>query len=279
MRKIIINADDLGYSLSVNQQIENCIINKVITSSTLMANAPGFDDGVRIAKQYENISVGVHLNIVEFKPLTNSEIFRKHGVVGENGDFLDGAIFITPIDAELKYAISKEWDAQISKIKGMGIIPSHIDSHQHTHMIPALQDVLCELMRKHDIKRVRRKQIPLIRLMLFGSKEIPIRLDKSKSVNVERKSVLYRRLHLLRVKCYSYLWNKSMRKYFQMTDAFFPLRNFYLDRSLLNLGGKESVTELMCHPGQQAFQNETDVLENLYTWLPRKYELINYTQI
>ena len=89
MKKIIINADDLGYSLWVNGEIERCIVSGVVTSSTLMANAPGFKDGVRIAKQYPHISIGVHLNLVEFAPLTNLEIFRKHGIVGGDGNFIE----------------------------------------------------------------------------------------------------------------------------------------------------------------------------------------------
>ena len=71
MRRLIINSDDLGMSCEVNKQIEDCIRLGCITSSTLMANAPAFDGGVRIAKQYPQISVGVHLNIIEFAPLTN----------------------------------------------------------------------------------------------------------------------------------------------------------------------------------------------------------------
>lgn len=77
MRRLIINADDLGMSAEVNAQIEKGITLGVLTSSSLMANAPEFNDGVRIAKQYPRVSVGVHLNIIEYAPLTNQEIFKK----------------------------------------------------------------------------------------------------------------------------------------------------------------------------------------------------------
>lgn len=280
MRKLIINADDLGYSLYVNQEIENCIKNGVITSTTLMANAPAFNDGVRIAKQYNSqISVGVHLNIIEFAPLTNIDIFKKHGIVDENGLFIDGAIFVKPINDDLKQAIYEEWDAQITKLENYGIFPTHADSHQHTHTINGLHDILCKVLNKHNIKRVRRKNIPLIRIMLFGSKKLPITIDKSNALQPKRRNVLYRRFHLIVIKYNTHAWNSRIRRYFLMTNYFFSVRDFYLNRSLLCIKGRSSVIELMCHPGQLAFQNETEVLKDLNKWLPNKYELCNYNLI
>ena len=95
MRRLIINADDLGISKDVNKQIEECIHIGCITSSSLMANGPAFEDGIRIAKQYPQISVGVHLNIVEFTPLTNADIFRKHGVLDSEGAFIEGHFLLS----------------------------------------------------------------------------------------------------------------------------------------------------------------------------------------
>ena len=77
--KVIINADDLGISLDVNRRIEECINMGVVSSTTLLVNAPAFDDGVRIAKQHTQVSVGIHLNLIEFAPLTNSDVFKKYG--------------------------------------------------------------------------------------------------------------------------------------------------------------------------------------------------------
>ena len=116
MRKLIINADDLGMSQEQNEQIRQCIELGVITSSTLMANGPFFNEGVKIAKRYPQISVGVHLNIIEFTPLTNEGIFRKHGMLDADGNFIEGAAFVVPMDEELKQAVFEEWDAQISKV-------------------------------------------------------------------------------------------------------------------------------------------------------------------
>lgn len=279
MRKLIINADDLGYSEEVNSQIEECIKSGVITSSTLLANAPSFEDGVRIAKQYPQISVGVHLNLVEFAPLTNVDIFKKHGVVGDDGNFLDGAIFVVSIDDELKQAVFEEWDAQLSKIIGVGLVPSHADSHQHTHTITALRDVLCKVLDKYDIERVRCKSIPSIRLMLLGSKKVSVVLDKSNAVQTKRRNILCKLFRFFMIKFQSCLWNYKMKKRYHMTYAYYALRFFYADRSILKLGGRFSIIELMCHPGQPPFQNETEILKDINTWLPKTFSKISYAQI
>ncbi len=279
MKKLIINADDLGISLKTDAKIEECIRKGVITSSTLLANAPAFEDGVRIAKQYSNISVGVHLNIIEFAPLTNVEVFKKHNIVGANGNFIEGAIFAVPIDKELCQAIFEEWDAQISKIETAGLIPTHCDSHQHTHTIPALFDTLCGVLDKHKISKVRRTIMPSIPLMFKERKHPSVVLDKSNAVVPPRKSVIYRRLHTIISLYRSTRWNRKLGSHYTITDSFFAFRHFYNYSSILHLGGRNAVVELMCHPGLAAYQTETDCLMEKDSWINNDLVLASYRDI
>ena len=275
MRRLIVNADDLGISKEVNQQIEECIRRGCVTSTTVIANAAAFDDGVRLAKQFPQVSVGVHLNIVEFAPLTNADVFRKHGVLNSEGEFIEGAFSVVPIDDELRQAVFEEWDAQISKVESTGLKPSHCDSHQHTHTIPDLQDTLCRVLDKHHITKVRRKIIPSIRLMIHSKKHPSVKLDKSKAMQPRKRNVLYRRFYVFIAKFISYQWNRMMSNHYHLTDHFYSFRDFYSSKQLLRLGGKESVIELMCHPGHNAFQTETENLMNDKNWKDG-YQLISY---
>jgi len=279
MKKIIINADDLGLSPTVNKKIEDCIKRGVITSSTLIANAPAFDDGVRIAKQYPYVSVGAHLNLIEFAPLTNIPVFKKYGIVNEEGEFIEGAIYCAKFDEILKKAIFEEWDAQISRIKEAGVIPSHCDSHQHTHTIDALQEVLSKVMKKHGICKVRRKIVPSVLLMIRGRKRPSVKFDKSKAIMPPKRNVIYRRFHLFTVikECRS--WNKRMRQLFITTNSFYAFNSFYYDLNYLHFGGRDSVIELMCHPGLAEFEEETNNLLKYPKWLPKGYELISYNEL
>jgi predicted glycoside hydrolase/deacetylase ChbG (UPF0249 family) len=51
--------------------------------------------------------------------------------------------------------VELEWDAQIAKIKGAGIAPTHLDGHKHVHMLPGLFPVALRLARKHGIGAIR----------------------------------------------------------------------------------------------------------------------------
>lgn len=279
MKRLIVNADDLGMSREVNSQIEECIRRGCITSSSLMANAPDFDDGVRIAKQYPQISVGVHLNIIEFAPLTNTDVFRNYGLVDQKGLFIDGAIFCVPINDELRQAIFEEWDAQISRIETAGLKPTHCDSHQHTHTIKDLQEPLCQVLSRHHIQRIRRKVVPSIRLMLRAKRNQTVRLDKSKAIQPKHRNVIYRRIHLFLVKYQSYLWNRYMKTNFIMTDRFYSFRNFYDDYKVLKLNNRNMVIELMCHPGNKPYQSETEKLMRDKSWIGADYQLISYNEL
>ena len=258
MRKLIINADDLGISKDVDDVIEECIKKGVVTSSTLMANAPAFDDGVRIAKLYSSVSIGVHLNIIQFAPLTNVDVFKKHGIVGDDGQFIVRAVFHVPIDEELKQAIFEEWDAQISTVKAAGVVPTHCDSHQHTHTIPALRDTLCRVLDKHGIRSVRRTMAPSIRLALRLKKRPQITLNSSKSFATKKHNIIDRRYRYIVNYFVILRWNSMMSKHYKVTDGFFALRYFLFDKDVLNLGGENATLELMCHPGHKSYQTETD---------------------
>lgn len=274
---IIINADDLGISFDVNRKIEECINRGVVTSTSLLVNAPAFEDGVRIAKQYSNVSTGVHLNLIEFSPLTNDDVFKKFGIVGPDGNFIEGAVFVADCnDKQLQQAIFEEWDAQICRFKATGIVPTHIDSHEHTHAIASLQDVLCKVMDKHGIKRVRRKMIPSIRLILKRRKHPDsVKLDKSKAVTPKRHNVLYRRLRVFVEKYHSARWNRQMSKRYSLTDGFYAFRIFYSNRDIIHSGKK---VELMCHPGHVSYQVETDILFKEAKWC-QNINLISYNDL
>ncbi len=263
MTQVIINADDLGISLNVNKRIEEAIAAGVITSSTIMANGSAFEDAVRIAKQHPEISFGAHLNIIEFAPLTNSRIFQNNGLLNANGEFIEGAIYLVPhYSEELKRAIFEEFDAQISKITNAGINISHIDSHQHTHTIYDLRDVILALMQKHKILRVRRCRIPSIKLMLLGAKKEKIILDKSKAVIQPKRNVVWRRFHLFVVKYQCYRWLQLFRSKAKITDKFYAYHTLCDNWQLLKRSVDGKCVELMCHPAHPSYEFETQKVFN-----------------
>lgn len=287
--KIIINADDLGLSNEVNVAIEKAISGECISSSTIMANAPAFDDAIRIAKLYPHISFGVHLNIDEFYPLTEPSVFVKYGMIAENGAFKKEYLQNTNISFcnELLEAIYNEWKAQIEKMRDAGINPSHFDSHEHTHGIFGLQPVLVRLIKEYGVIKVRRRpfssifDMVVIKLMHLNQHATTEKNMHSYATSVENhRSFLYRRLHQL-VDAYQHrLWIRDIRKEdIAVTDYFDGYQKFCNCYPKLFKYRNMETIELMVHPGHNGYFAETEMLMQKKLQSVCQYELVNYNQL
>jgi predicted glycoside hydrolase/deacetylase ChbG (UPF0249 family) len=69
VRRLIINADDFGLTRGVNQAIVEGNQRGTITSATLMATGPAFDEAVELAQSCPSLSVGCHVVLVDGVPV------------------------------------------------------------------------------------------------------------------------------------------------------------------------------------------------------------------
>ncbi|WP_346354468.1 ChbG/HpnK family deacetylase [Azotosporobacter soli] len=156
MRRLIINADDFGLHEKVNQAIRIGHQKGIITSTTIMAGAPAFDDAVLVAKELPQLGVGVHLTLVGEQPVAAAESVRS--LLDETGSFprqypqflqryLQGRISRAEIMLELA--------AQIEKVAGSGICITHLDSHQHLHVFPGILEIVLNLAERYAIPALR----------------------------------------------------------------------------------------------------------------------------
>lgn len=146
MSKLIINADDFGYSSGVNYGIVHAHQRGILTSTTIMANMPGFDEAVLLAKENPKLGVGVHLTLTCGKPLRNDV----SSIVDEGGKFKDLSFYegIFKINSEELY---REWNEQIKKVIKSGINPTHLDSHHHVNGIEQISDVFIQLAKEYKL--------------------------------------------------------------------------------------------------------------------------------
>lgn len=160
MRRLIVNADDFGLTTGINRAIVQTHASGVVTSTTLMANGPACDDAVRSAKNHPRLSVGCHIVLVDGIPtLKASDVrtlveardadppcFRK-----SPGSFafraLAGRLDIQQIEAEIT--------AQIRMLQGKGIVVTHLDTHKHTHIFPAVLRPLLRAAKACGIDALR----------------------------------------------------------------------------------------------------------------------------
>lgn len=149
---LIVNADDLGTSQSINEETFALMESGLVTSATIIANAPAFEHAAERIANFPNCSFGVHLNLTVFPPLSTCGGLEP--VLDGNGR-LSQKLFHTSMSAGLRDSFLRELTAQVQRALEAGVPVSHFDSHQYVHTIPRLFPVLKRLERRFGIWKVR----------------------------------------------------------------------------------------------------------------------------
>lgn len=159
----VINADDLGFSPGTNAGIENAHKQGILTSASMMATGPSFQEAVALCKRNPRLGVGVHLSLT----LGTSVLPRKRipDLVDE-GNYLHSnslALLLKTLlmPNRMRKQITEELDAQIEKIQDAGITLDHLDSQYHVHSMPLIFSVVCKLGKKHGVMVIRNPREPL----------------------------------------------------------------------------------------------------------------------
>ena len=148
---LIINADDFGLSSGVNTAIVACYQAGSLSSTTLMANMSAAEDAIALAKEYPGLGVGLHFNLSTGKPLCPTD--KVSSLIASNGEFQQRGV------AEKK-AISRQFQSKeiLAELKAQWgflldneLVPTHIDSHQHIHVFPAVFDVVAGFCVENNI--------------------------------------------------------------------------------------------------------------------------------
>lgn len=157
MKKLIVNADDFGLAESINAGIMKGVKEGLITSTSLMCSAPSFADAVQRAQKYPNLGLGIHLTLVGgVAPVLPPE--QVPSLINEKGVFPDNYVLLAQrlYSGRLKLEeVRRELSAQIEKGLATGLKFTHLDSHQHIHVLPGLQDLTLELAANYGFKAVR----------------------------------------------------------------------------------------------------------------------------
>jgi chitin disaccharide deacetylase len=158
VRRLIVNADDFGLTPGVNRAIIEAHTNGVVTSATLMANAAGFDDAVRLVKGSPTLSVGCHVVLVDGSPVSSSSR------ISTLTDGADSRRFESSISSFAMRAmrgrinpahVETEAAAQIQKLQAAGIQLSHVDTHKHSHIFPQILLPLLRAAKACGIRAIR----------------------------------------------------------------------------------------------------------------------------
>ncbi len=161
--RLILNADDFGLTRGINRAIAELHSAGALTSATLMANGPAFDDAIRIAQAQPTLGIGCHIVLTDGTPISPPETiptllgpdrktFRPKLIHFVRDLFLGR---IDPAEIELESL------AQIQTIQRAGIDVTHLDTHKHTHIFPAVARELVRIASYTSVALLRNPFEPL----------------------------------------------------------------------------------------------------------------------
>jgi hopanoid biosynthesis associated protein HpnK len=159
VRRLLVNADDFGFTAGVNRAIVEAHTRGIVTSSTLMANGRAFEDAVRLAKTVPRLSVGCHVVLIDGEPVLDAaclpSLTAAHSGRTRFRDELK-SFAVRALAGRLDGGeIEAETTAQIRKLQAAGIDVSHVDTHKHTHLFPAVLRPLLRAARASGVHAVR----------------------------------------------------------------------------------------------------------------------------
>lgn len=151
---LIVHADDLGMSHSVNTATLKAFQSGLVNSGSIMVPCPWLSEIATYARANPQADLGLHLTLTSewtnfrWGPVTSKD--RVASLLDKDGYFRlsesEAAKFADPKEVEI------EIRAQIDKAKAMGIVPTHLDSHMGTlYQSKALFDVFLRVAREYKL--------------------------------------------------------------------------------------------------------------------------------
>ncbi len=248
MRQLIINADDFGINEMVNLGIIQGHTNGIITSTTIMPSGSAFDHAITLASVNKELGIGIHLTLVGETPLCDPQTIPS--LVNN-----EGCLSLHYPEFLLRYClgkiklddIRKELTAQVQKVVDCGIAITHLDSHQHMHIVPGIIDITIEIAKSFGIKKIRIPAEPYLFLggYPFQAVRVIARAGLTFLAQIARRKIHKQRL-------------AAPEHFFGML-AGGNMHEEYLLRILSAL--PEGISEIMMHPG-----TNDSILQTMYNW-------------
>ena len=148
---LVVNADDFGITPGASDAIVACHLAGSVTSTTLMSSMDAAPYAVELAQRHPSLGVGLHFNLTLGRPLGGEGDVTS--LVGPDGEFLSrgelirGCLF-GKVDAR---QVANELELQYLRMRELGLMPTHVDSHQHVHVTPLVFDVVAAFAARERI--------------------------------------------------------------------------------------------------------------------------------
>jgi hopanoid biosynthesis associated protein HpnK len=154
--RLIVTADDFGWSPGVNEAVAALYDERAITAASLMVGGPAAAEAARLALERPGLAVGLHVATVCAPALLAREA-APHLVDREGrlpGDAFRAGLCYT-LRPALQSELGREVEAQFKTFDGLGLGWSHVDFHVHMGLTPAVFEAAASLCGRYPVAGIR----------------------------------------------------------------------------------------------------------------------------
>jgi predicted glycoside hydrolase/deacetylase ChbG (UPF0249 family) len=147
VKRLIVNADDLGRTHGINTGVFEAHRLGIVTSATAMVNYESIREAASMSRENPKLGIGLHVALTGGRTALPSS--RVPSLVGK-----DGAQPAKPegLSGARSAEIAAEVEAQFRKfIEVFGRKPTHLDSHHHSHRLPDVFEAVSSLARREGL--------------------------------------------------------------------------------------------------------------------------------
>jgi len=163
VKKLIMTGDDFGFSLPVNEAIEEAHRQGTLTTASLMVGAKSAEDAVKRANRLPTLKVGLHLVLVDGSPILPPEAVPD--LVNRQGEF-SSHLLRTGINfffrRQVRRQLESEIRAQFDAFRKTGLSLDHVNAHHHMHLHPTISCLALKVGRDYGMKAMRLPYEPLL---------------------------------------------------------------------------------------------------------------------
>jgi predicted glycoside hydrolase/deacetylase ChbG (UPF0249 family) len=153
-KRLIVTADDVGLHRGMTDGALHAHDSGIVTACSVVANGTAFHHAVERLRDYPKLSVGIHLALVEERPLAADV----DSLIGASGIFHGSYYEFIPRYFARRIRIDeveREFRAQIESVLAAGITLQHVNGHQHLHLLPRIFTLVQRLAEEYRIPYVR----------------------------------------------------------------------------------------------------------------------------
>ena len=149
--QLIINADDFGWSESVNQAVAQAHMFGPVSSASLMTCGPALAQAGEISRANKGLGVGLHFTLTQARPVAPVDQVRS--LCNSSGRFFSrGQLMTRLFTGRIRPAqVRAELAAQLALAEQQGLSLTHIDGHQHIHVLPKISGLVLETAKQRGL--------------------------------------------------------------------------------------------------------------------------------